>query len=274
MSAIPNITLNNGVVMPQVGFGVFKVPDDDAQAVVETALEAGYRSIDTAMIYGNEAGVGRALAASGIARDDLFVTTKLWISDLGTGKAEAALDASLERLGLDHVDLYLIHWPAAATDDYLDTWQQLSALDGSQTRAIGVSNFLPEHLDRIVALGAAIPAVNQVELHPALQNRAVVETDRRLGIATEAWSPLAQGTALSAAPVVAAAERHEVSPAQVVLRWHVQNGTIVIPKSVTASRIASNLDLFGFDLTESEMDAIDGLEAGGRVGPDPAQFNG
>ncbi|NLG45360.1 aldo/keto reductase [Gordonia sp. (in: high G+C Gram-positive bacteria)] len=274
MTQVPTITLNNGVAMPQLGFGVFQVPDDGAQVAVEAALECGYRSIDTAMIYGNETGVGRALAASGVARDDLFITTKLWISDFGPGKAEAALDASLERLDLDYVDLYLIHWPAPATDDYLDTWAQFSELDTAKTRSVGVSNFLPEHLDRVVALGGKVPAVNQIELHPAFQNRASVEADRRYGIATEAWSPLAQGRALTAPAVVEAAERHGVSPAQVVLRWHVQNGTIVIPKSVTPSRIASNFDLFGFELSAAEMDAVTALEADGRIGMNPATFNG
>ncbi|MBS4101011.1 aldo/keto reductase [Tsukamurella paurometabola] len=273
-TTIPAVTLNDGVLMPQVGFGVFQVPDDEAQRAVETALEAGYRSIDTAMIYGNEAGVGRALAAAGIPRDELFVTTKLWVADLGAGRARPALEASLDRLGLDHVDLYLIHWPAPATDAYLDTWREFQVLRGAGTRSIGVSNFLPEHLDRVAALGGVLPAVNQIELHPALQNRATTEANRRLGIATEAWSPLAQGAALDSPAVTAAAERHGATPAQVVLRWHLQHGTVVIPKSVTPSRIAANLDLFGFTLDESEVAAIDALEADGRTGPHPAAFNG
>ncbi|KXP04585.1 aldo/keto reductase [Tsukamurella tyrosinosolvens] len=274
MTTIPTVTLNDGVLMPQVGFGVFQVPDDEAQRAVEAALEAGYRSIDTAMIYGNEAGVGRALAASGVPREELFVTTKLWVADLGAGRARPALDASLDRLGLDHVDLYLIHWPAPETDAYLDTWRELQGLRGAGTRSIGVSNFLPEHLDRVAALGGILPSVNQIELHPALQNRATTAANRRLGIATEAWSPLAQGAALDSPAVTTAAVRHGVTPAQVVLRWHLQHGTVVIPKSVTPSRIAANLDLFGFTLDDAEIAAIDALEADGRTGPHPAAFNG
>ncbi|AUN41250.1 Uncharacterized oxidoreductase MSMEG_2408 (plasmid) [Tsukamurella tyrosinosolvens] len=274
MTTIPTVTLNDGVLMPQVGFGVFQVPDDEAQRAVEAALEAGYRSIDTAMIYGNEAGVGRALAASGVPREELFVTTKLWVADLGAGRARPALDASLDRLGLDHVDLYLIHWPAPETDAYLDTWRELQGLRGAGTRSIGVSNFLPEHLDRVAALGGILPSVNQIELHPALQNRATTAANRRLGIATEAWSPLAQGAALDSPAVTTAAARHGVTPAQVVLRWHLQHGTVVIPKSVTPSRIAANLALFGFTLDDAEIAAIDALEADGRTGPHPAAFNG
>ncbi|KXP13516.1 2,5-diketo-D-gluconic acid reductase [Tsukamurella pulmonis] len=274
MTTIPQLTLNDGVRMPQVGFGVFQVPDDEAQRAVETALAAGYRSIDTAMIYGNEVGVGRALAAAGIPREDLFVTTKLWVADLGAGRARAALEASLDRLGLDHVDLYLIHWPAPETDSYLQTWGEMQDLRGDGTRSIGVSNFLPEHLDRLAGVGSTPPSVNQIELHPALQNRDTVAANRRQDIATEAWSPLAQGAALDSAAVTAAAARHGVTPAQIVLRWHLQHGTIVIPKSVTPSRIAANLDLFGFSLDDAEVAAIDALEADGRTGPHPAAFNG
>ncbi|QAY71781.1 aldo/keto reductase [Xylanimonas protaetiae] len=261
--------------MPQLGFGVFQVPDDQAQRAVETALEAGYRSIDTAAVYGNEQGVGRALAATGLARDEVFVTTKLWVDDLGRDRARPALEASLDRLGLERVDLYLVHWPAPATDAYLDTWQGLEALAAAGTaRAIGVSNFLPEHLDRVVALGGTVPAVNQVELHPALQNRDTVAANARHGIATEAWSPLAQGAVLDEPAVTRAAARHAVSSAQVVIRWHLQHGTVVIPKSVTPARIASNLDVFGFELDPAEVAAIDALDRNGRTGPHPARFHG
>lgn len=275
MTTLPTHTLRDGLTMPQLGFGVFQVPDDQAQQAVESALAAGYRSIDTAMIYGNERGVGRALAASGLAREDLFVTTKLWIDDHGREAARPALEASLERLGLESVDLYLIHWPTPATDAYLQTWQGFEELRAAGlTRGIGVSNFLPEHLERVVGLGGAIPAVNQIELHPALQNRETVAANTAHGIATEAWSPLAQSAVLGEAPVVEAAAAHGVSAAQVVLRWHLQHGNIVIPKSVTPARIAANLDVFGFTLSEAEIAAIDALDRGQRTGPHPAEFNG
>ena len=272
-ASVPAITLNDSTEMPQLGFGVFQVPDEETARAVGSALEAGYRSIDTAAVYGNEAGVGRALASSGIPREDLFVTTKLWVADLAD--PARALRTSLERLGLDHVDLYLIHWPAPATDAYLGAWEALERLrEEGLTRSIGVSNFLPEHLDRIASLGGAIPAVNQVELHPALQNRETQTAATRLGVATEAWSPLAQGAVLTDDAVRAAAAAHGVEPAQAVLRWHLQRGRIVIPKSVTPARIASNLDVFGFDLTPAELDAIDALDRDGRTGPHPAEFNG
>ncbi|XVV16316.1 aldo/keto reductase [Actinoplanes sp. CA-131856] len=275
MTGIPTITLNDGVTIPQLGFGVFQVPGAETQAAVATALETGYRSIDTASAYGNEAGVGRAIAASGLLRDELFVTTKLWVADFGRTATRDALRRSLDALGLDQVDLYLIHWPAPATDAYLETWQTLEELRAEKlTRSIGVSNFLPAHLDRVAALGGAVPSVNQIELHPALQNRETVAANTAHGIVTEAWSPLAQGAVLGAAPVVAAAREHGVTPAQVVLRWHLQQGRVVIPKSVTPARIAANLDVFGFDLTPAELAAIDALENDGRTGPHPASFNG
>ncbi|GGU45867.1 aldo/keto reductase [Nocardioides albus] len=269
---IPTITLNNGVAMPQLGFGVFQVPNDETEAAVTAALEAGYRSIDTAAVYGNEAGVGHALAKSGIAREELFITTKLWSSD--HERPVEAYEKSLELLGLDHVDLYLIHWPTPARDLYLGAWQGLEELYAAgRVRAIGVSNFLPEHLDRIVALGGTVPAVNQIELHPALQQRATVAANDGLGIATEAWSPLAQGAMLQEPVITTVADRLGRTPAQVILRWHLQQGRIVIPKSVTPARIAQNLDVLGFDLADADLAAIDALESEGRTGPDPATFN-
>ena len=273
--SVPTLTLNNGVEMPQLGFGVFQVPDAETTAAVSAALDAGYRSIDTAAIYGNEAGVGRAIAESGIARSELFVTSKLWIDSLDYDSAMRGYEASLERLGLDALDLFLIHWPAPATDGYLDAWRALSQLaaDG-RVRAVGVSNFLPAHLERLADTSELVPAVNQIELHPALQNRETVEANRRLGIATEAWSPLAQGAVLGEEPVVAIAERHGRTPAQVVLRWHLQHGRIVIPKSVTPARIAANLDVLDFALAADELAAIDALERDGRTGPHPAEFTG
>ncbi|MFJ4713615.1 aldo/keto reductase [Streptomyces sp. NPDC088785] len=274
MTSIPTVTLNNGVTMPQLGFGVFQVPDEETTAAVASALKAGYRSIDTAAIYGNERGVGRAIAESGIARDELFVTTKLWNADQGHDATLAAFDASLDKLGLDHVDLYLIHWPTPARDLYLDTWRALEKLyaDG-RTRAIGVSNFQPAHLERLIAASSVVPAVNQIELHPGLQQAALREVHARHGIVTEAWSPLAQGAVLQDDAVTAIAARHGKSPAQVVLRWHLQTGNVVIPKSVTDSRIRENLDVFDFELGAQELDALTALDRGMRTGPDPDTLN-
>lgn len=274
-SAVPNVTLNSGVEMPQLGFGVFQVPNSDTQAAVEEALAVGYRSIDTAAVYGNEEGVGRALAASGLSRDDVFITTKLWISDLGRTSTRSALEESLTKLGLGSVDLYLIHWPAPGTDKYLESWQEMEELKRDKlAHSIGVSNFQPEHLDRIADLGGTVPAVNQIELHPYLQNVETVAANERLGIKTEAWSPLAQGAVLGEDVIVELARKYDVGPAKIVLRWHLQKGNIVIPKSVTPARIASNFDVFGFELTAADISAIDALERDGRTGPDPDSFNG
>jgi 2,5-diketo-D-gluconate reductase A len=275
MNTIPNIVLNNGVRMPQLGFGVFQIPDAETTEAVAAALAAGYRSIDTAAIYGNETGTGRALAESGIAREDLFITSKLWIDDLGYEPALAAFDASLAKLGLDYLDLYLIHWPAPASDRYADSWLALENLlaDG-RVRAIGVSNFEPGHLQRLIDLGGTVPAINQVELHPALQQHAVTVFNAAQGIATEAWSPLAQGALLADPAITEIAARHGKTPAQIILRWHLQQGRIVIPKSVTPARIRENLEVFDFDLTEADLAAVNVLERNGRTGPDPATFNG
>ncbi|MYX38848.1 MULTISPECIES: aldo/keto reductase [unclassified Streptomyces] len=270
----PDITLNNGVTMPQLGFGVFQVPDADTAAAVTAALENGYRSIDTAAIYGNEAGVGQALAASGVARDELFVTTKLWNGDQGYDSTLAAFDASLAKLGLDHVDLYLIHWPAPARDTYLDTWRAFEKIHAEgRARAIGVSNFQPAHLQRIIDNSDVVPAVNQVELHPQLQQSELRAFHARHGIATEAWSPLAQGAVLSDPVVTGIADRLGRTPAQVILRWHLQLGNVVIPKSVTPERIRQNIDVFDFALSDADIAAITALDSGTRIGPDPDTFN-
>lgn len=273
-TTVPAVTLNNGVQMPQLGFGVFQVPDPETTAAVAAALDAGYRSIDTAAIYGNEAGVGRAIAESGLERDELFVTSKVWNSDQGFDTTLRAFDTSLGKLGLDRLDLYLIHWPTPERGRYVDTWRALERLLAEgRVRAIGVSNFEPAHLDRLIAETDVVPAVNQVELHPALQNRTTTAANARHGIVTEAWSPLAQGAVLGEASVTSIAAAHGATPAQVVLRWHLQQGRVVIPKSVTPSRIAENFDVFGFELSADELAAIDALERDGRTGPHPDEFN-
>ncbi|EPD67435.1 hypothetical protein HMPREF1211_01694 [Streptomyces sp. HGB0020] len=276
MSKVPPIILNNGVEMPQLGFGVWQVPDDEAERAVATALEAGYRSIDTAAIYGNEAGTGRAIAASGVPREDIFVTTKLWNRDHGYDATLRAFDVSLGKLGLEYVDLYLIHWPTPARDKYVDTYKAFEKLyaDG-RVRAIGVSNFEPEHLRRLIEETSVIPAVDQIELHPHLQQHAAREFHAEQGIATEAWSPLGSGKGLLEVPaIVAIAQKHGRTPAQIVLRWHLQIGNIVIPKSVTPSRIKENIEVFDFSLDTEDLAAISALNEDRRLGGDPNTVNG
>ncbi|MEU6214817.1 aldo/keto reductase [Streptomyces sp. NPDC047023] len=281
MNQVPAIRLNNGTLMPQLGFGVWQVPDAEAEHAVGTALEAGYRSIDTAAIYGNERGTGKALAASGVDRAELFVTTKLWNGPKqkwGRDEVLRAFDDSLGKLGLDHVDLYLIHWPRPMRDDFVAIWKAFEEIaESGRARAVGVSNFRPADLDRLAAESALVPAVNQVELHPLFPQEELRALHASRGIATEAWSPLGQGKELLALPAVTEiAAKHGRSAAQVVLRWHLQHGNVVIPKSVTPSRIRENLDVFGFELDADDTAALDALgagPAGRRIGPDPAEFD-
>ncbi len=274
MSSTMTIGLNNGVQIPQVGFGVFQVPSDDTQRAVEHAIEVGYRHIDTAAAYNNEAGVGAAVRACGIPRDQLFVTTKLRNGEQGLESAMTAYTDSLGRLGLDYVDLYLIHWPNPAADRYVDSWRGLERLyRKGQVRAIGVSNFLLEHLDRLAAETQVPPAVNQVEVHPSYQQRELVRVCRERAIAIEAYSPLGRGQDLTDPVITAIADQHSVSAAQVILRWHLQLRHIVIPKSVSADRIRSNIDLADFELSDPEMQRIRGLDRGDRTGNDPRTFS-
>lgn len=269
---VPTITLNDGSTIPQLGFGVFKVDPDETERIVTDALEVGYRHIDTAAIYGNEVGVGRAIAASGIPRDELFITTKLWNSDQGTQSAFDAIDLSLEKLGLESVNLYLIHWPRPDLDKYLETWlamEQMKA-DG-KTASIGVSNFHVKHLEKVIAGSSTVPAVDQIELHPGLAQREIRSFAASKGIHIESWGPLGQGKydLFGMGPVANAAAAHGVTPAQVVIRWHLQNGLIVFPKSNSRERMAENFDVFGFELTADEVAGIDGLDAGMRMGSNP-----
>ncbi len=271
---VPDVVLDNGVSMPQVGFGVFQIPSGGTQKAVELALEAGYRSIDTATVYGNEHEVGLALAASGLGADEVFVTTKLWNDAQGVEAAGAAFEASMERLGLDTLDLYLIHWPAPARDLYPQTWGVFEELAGAgRVRAIGVSNFQVTHLQRLIDEFDIVPAVNQIELHPYLQQDELRAFHRKHGIATEAWSPLAKAEVIDDPAIAAIAERHHRTPAQVVLAWHLHLGNIVIPKSVTPERIVANLDIFDVPLDATDLDTIAGLERGHRTGPDPDRYN-
>ena len=267
---VPNVVLNNGISMPQLGFGVFRIPDEDAAATVGQAIEGGYRSIDTASLYGNERGVGRAIATCGLPREELFVTTKLWNDDQGRDRAAGALAASLDRLGLEYVDLYLIHWPKPSKNLYVETWLALEELYAAgRARAIGVSNFQPSHLDALAAHSDLVPAVNQIELHPFLQQDALRRVDADRGIATVAWSPLGRARSLDDPVIGRIAGRHGRTPAQVILRWHLQLGTVVIPKSSSPDRMRQNLSILDFTLDESDLAAIRDLDAGLRYGPDP-----
>jgi 2,5-diketo-D-gluconate reductase A len=275
MTEVPTITLNTGAAMPQLGFGVFQVPPDETAQAVTTAFEYGYRSIDTAAIYRNERGVGEAIRASGLARDELFITTKLWNSDQGADSARAAFETSLEKLGLDFVDLYLIHWPAPAKNRYVESWHVLEELHREGlAKAIGVSNFQIAHLRRLGVESDVVPALNQVELHPRLQQAELRDFHAEQGIATEAWSPLAQGAVLDDPVVTELAEQHGRTPGQIVLRWHVELRNVVIPKSVTPERIAQNIALFDFELSSADMERLAGLERGERIGFDPDEFSG
>ncbi|MGV0791854.1 aldo/keto reductase [Mycolicibacterium sp. XJ1819] len=272
--AAPSITLNDGNAIPQVGLGVWQTPPEATEQAVTAALNAGYRHIDTAAAYQNEREVGQALKKSPVPREEVFVTTKLWNSDQGYDSTLSAFDRSMERLGFSYLDLYLIHWPTPAKNAFVDTFKAFARLrEEGRIRSIGVSNFEPEHLRVLVDETGIVPAVNQIELHPLLQQQDLRKMHAQLGIATEAWSPLGQGSLLDNPTVTAVAERCEKTPAQVLIRWHMQLGNIVIPKSVTPERIVSNFDVFDFELSEQDMASVSSLGDGTRLGPDPRTFN-
>lgn len=275
MTTVPALPLNDGTTIPQVGYGVLMIPNAETEAAVTMALDAGYRSIDTATIYGNEEGVGAAIAASAVPRDELFVTTKLWNEDQGDPRA--AFERSLQRLGLTHVDMYLIHWPVPSRNRYIEAWRVLQALrDEGLVRTIGVSNFQVPHIERLQRETGELPAVNQVELHPRLTQTELREFHAAHGIVTEAWSPLDRGAMLDDPTIAEIARAHDRSPAQIVLRWHVQLGNVVIPKASSPERIAANLALFDFALDDDEMATITALDVGeaGRAGPHPDTYDG
>jgi 2,5-diketo-D-gluconate reductase A len=266
MSQVPNLTLHDGIEIPQLGFGVFQIPPDDTQRIVEDALAVGYRHIDTAAAYRNEKGVG-------VPRKEIFVTTKLWNSSQGFDSALETFGKSLGRLGMDYVDLYLIHWPVPSQDRFVETWRAFERIHGEgRARTIGVSNFRIDDLQRLEDETETRPTVNQIELHPNMQQRELRAWHEEHRVATEAWSPLAQGAVLGDETIAGIARAHGKTAAQTILRWHLQLGNVVIPKSVTPERIRANFDLFDFDLSEQEMDMIGALDRGERIGPDPATF--
>jgi 2,5-diketo-D-gluconate reductase A len=270
----PSVTLNDGNSIPAIGLGVWQTPAEDTERAVGAALAAGYRHIDTAAAYGNEAEVGRAIRDSGLARDDVYLVTKLWNADQGYDTTLRAFDASLARLGVDHLDLYLVHWPMPERNTFVDTFKAFAHLrDQGRVSSIGVSNFEPEHLDVLIDATGIVPAVNQIELHPLLPQRELREVHAKLGVATEAWSPLGQGSLLATPTVTGIADAHGKTPAQVLIRWHNQVGNIVIPKSVNPERIVSNFDVFDFELSDQDIASIATLEDGTRLGPDPRTFN-
>jgi 2,5-diketo-D-gluconate reductase A len=271
MSTQPHVSFNDGRSIPQLGLGVWRTPDDQASDVVSLALRTGYRHIDTASVYQNEEGVGQGMVASGIAREDIFLTTKVWNDDQGFDETLRAMDASLKRLGTDYVDLYLIHWPSAYRGKYVETWKALIRLrEEGKARSIGVSNFEGTYVDELIAETGVTPAINQIQLHPRFQQQQMRAHMARLGVVTESWSPLGQGQVLADPVIADIAARHGKSPAQVIIRWHLDLGLVVIPKSVTPSRIAENFDVFDFTLSDADKAAIAGLDAAdGRIGSDP-----
>jgi 2,5-diketo-D-gluconate reductase A len=272
-TGVPAIALHDGVEIPQLGFGVFQVPPEDTQATVEEALEVGYRHIDTAAAYRNERGVGAAIAGSGIPRGEIFVATKLWNAQQGYETTLGACEKSLDRLGLDHVDLYLIHWPVPTEGRALHTWRAFERIhEEDRARTVGVSNFRIEDLEMLEREAAVRPTVNQIELHPHFPQAELRAWHAEHGIATEAWSPLAQGDLLVNETIAAVASRHDRTPAQVILRWHLQLGNVVIPKSATPARIRENLEVFDFALDDEDMTEIAALDVGKRIGPDPSTF--
>jgi 2,5-diketo-D-gluconate reductase A len=274
MNPVSSVILNDGRALPSLGFGVFLVPEDQTFDAVGTALQTGYRSVDTAALYGNEAAVGKAIADSELPREDLFVTTKVWNSDQGFDATLAAFDNSICRLSLDYIDLYLIHWPMPARNLYVDTWRALERLQADgRVRSIGVSNFGIDQLQRLLDRCQVAPAVNQIELHPELTQVELRRFHGEHDIVTEAWSPLARGGVLARTPIVSLAEKYAKTPAQLVLRWHLQLGNVVIPKSVTPARIRENFAIFDFEIADDDMAEISALDSGTRVGPDPATFN-
>ena len=270
MTLAPSLSLNDGSSIPQLGLGVYKVADSAAEALVAGAIQSGYRHIDTATLYANERGVGAGVRGSGVPREEIFVTTKVWNDEQGRDKTLRAFDTSLSRLGFDYVDLYLIHWPVPAQGLFVETWRALEELkaDG-RARSIGVSNFEPHHLEVLRKETGTVPAVNQVELHPWLQQRAVREYDDAHGIVTESWSPLARGRAADEPVLERIAQKHGKSPAQVTIRWHLQLGVVVIPKSSSLERVRSNSDVFDFELDADDVAAIEALEDDFRTGPHP-----
>jgi 2,5-diketo-D-gluconate reductase A len=275
MTNVPDISLNDGRTIPALGFGVFQIPAEDTASIVGEAIGVGYRHIDTAWGYFNEEGVGQAIRESGLDRDEFFVTTKVWNSYQGRDKTLESFDRSLDTLGLDVLDLLLIHWPAPANGLYVETWETFVELrEGGRVRSIGVSNFEPAHIGRIVEATGVVPALNQIELHPWFQQRTLRSFHELHGIVTEAWSPIARGRVADEPTIVAIAETHGRTPAQVTLRWELQHGIVVIPKTVTSERIASNFAVFDFELTGDEMATIDALDSpDGRRGPDPEEMS-
>ncbi|WP_176037033.1 aldo/keto reductase [Brucella tritici] len=272
---VSTVKLNDGNHIPQLGYGVWQVGNDEAVAAVSEALKAGYRHIDTAAIYGNEEGVGKAIKGSGIERGDIFLTTKLWNSEQGYESTLKAFDTSLKKLGTDYVDLYLIHWPMPSKDLFMETWRAFLKLkEEGRAKSIGVSNFRTADLERIIKESGVTPVLNQIELHPQFQQDELRLFHSKHNIATEAWSPLGQGKILEEATLKTIAEKHGKSVAQVILRWHIETGNIVIPKSVTPARIKENFDIFDFHLNGTDHDAITKLDkADGRIGPNPSTFS-